>query len=379
MSGRSRTEPSGVTPAGWFASRWSRLNGAGRVGGIDLARGLAIVGMFAAHMFDLPEVDPVDASTWGGIADGRSSILFATLAGVSLSLMTGGSRIPGASEANRARIRILVRAGFIWLLGVLLIGTGVPVYVILPAYAILFLLALPFLRVGPAPLLLAAGVLGVVMPFVQVLLNALPFWSQPGGAALSLLLGWHYPFPVWIAFLLCGMGIGRLDLGSLRAQSALLAAGAVAALVGYGLAAVSAPAAQASDYWSAVWTARPHSSGVLEVVGSGGFAIAVIAGSLLVCRTWLMWVVLPLRATGSMPLSAYTAQLVGWAIVAAAVLGDTGDLFGFRALQPFVPFTVWTIVGCTAWALLIGRGPLETIVDAASRFGAARSPAGARR
>ena len=58
----------------------------------------------------------------------------------------------------------------------------------------------------------------------------------------------------------------------------------------------------------------PHSSGLLEVIGSGGFALAVIGACLLLCRTVLTWVVLPLRAVGAMPLTAYTAQLLVWAV-----------------------------------------------------------------
>ena len=52
-----------------------------------------------------------------------------------------------------------------------------PVYVILPAYAILFLLALPFTAL-PRPRRCSplAGALALVMPFVQVVLDALPFW-----------------------------------------------------------------------------------------------------------------------------------------------------------------------------------------------------------
>ena len=40
----------------------------------------------------------------------------------------------------------------------------------------------------------------------------------------------------------------------------------------------------------------------------------------------------------------------------------------FRDTDPFVPFVVWTIVGCTAWALLVGRGPLEWAVDRVTRL-----------
>ena len=70
---------------------------------------------------------------------------------------------------------------------------------------------------------------------------------------------------------------------------------------------------------------------------------------------------------GAMPLTAYTAQIVIWAIVAAAVLGDTGDLVGFRELDPFWPLALSVLVASTAWALLIGRGPLEWILDTVSR------------
>ncbi len=123
-----------------------------------------------------------------------------------------------------------------------------------------------------------------------------------------------------------------------------------------------------ASYLGALWTARPHSTGLLEVIGSGGFALAVLGVCLLLCRTVLVWVVLPLRAVGAMPLTAYTLQLVVWAAIAAAVLDRVGDLTGFRALEPFWPLTIGTVVLCTAWALLVGRGPLETVLDQASRF-----------
>ena len=113
-----------------------------------------------------------------------------------------------------------------------------------------------------------------------------------------------------------------------------------------------------------MWSADPHTSGLLEVIGSGGFVIAVIAVCLLLCRVAVLKAItLPLRAAGAMPLTAYTAQLVIWALVAGVVLGDTTDLAGFRALHAFWPLTIGVLVGCTAWALLIGRGPLEWVLD----------------
>jgi uncharacterized membrane protein YeiB len=60
-----------------------------------------------------------------------------------------------------------------------------------------------------------------------------------------------------------------------------------------------------------------HSGGVLETVGSGGFALAVVGLCLLICRTPARIVLLPVRAVGSMPLTAYVGQIVAWAVWAS--------------------------------------------------------------
>ncbi|WP_223171314.1 heparan-alpha-glucosaminide N-acetyltransferase domain-containing protein [Microbacterium sp. NIBRBAC000506063] len=244
----------------YLSARWQRLNGPERIAGVDLARGLAVIGMFAAHLLVIADVWLwSDAATWLHVVDGRSSILFATLAGVSIGLVTGGE-VPAASARMAVvRRRLVVRAGILWVLGVLLVLTGVPVYVILPAYAILFLLTLPFVSLGSRALLIIALALGLLMPFVQPLLDGLPLWHSPVGPDLDAVLGWHYPFPVWIAFLLAGLAVTRAGIRSRWVQWRMLAFGAAAAVLGYGLTAFGDPA---DPYLQAVWTAAPHSSGV---------------------------------------------------------------------------------------------------------------------
>jgi uncharacterized membrane protein YeiB len=342
---------------------WSRLNGPARSAGVDLARGLAVLGMFAAHLLVTAEdFEWTDPATWTALVDGRSSILFATLAGVSIGLVTGARAPVTGGRMALARARLALRAAMLLLLGILLILTGVPVYVILPAYAVLFLLALPFTGMPARTVLWTAAALALVMPFIQPVLNGLPIWRLPIGAEIDAFLGWHYPFTVWIAFVLAGLGIARSGITRLGVQLGMLVAGGLLAVAGYGLAELPAPAADA--YWWAVWSAQPHSSGLLEVIGSGGFAIAALAVCLLLCRgRAVKAITLPLRATGAMPLTAYTAQLVIWAVVAGIALGDTTDLDGFRDLEPFWPLTIGVLIACTAWALLLGRGPLEWLLD----------------
>jgi len=110
----------------------------------------------------------------------------------------------------------------------------------------------------------------------------------------------------------------------------------------------------------------------------------VLGICLLLCRPWwrgaglgpIGWIALPLRAVGSMPLSAYAGQIVAWWLLQPEPLAGESDLGAFRDLDPFLPFVAWTIIACTAWALLVGRGPLEWAVDAASRLAGRRERSG---
>ncbi len=323
--------------------------------------------MLAAHLLDTDRVLALEPDTWVTLVNGRSSILFAVLAGVSISLVTGGSRPLDPERRSRAAARLALRGALLWVIGLLLVLTGVPVYVILPAYALLFVLALPFLGMRARGLFVAAGALALVMPWIQPVLDVAPIWVGVGGEELAAIVGWHYPFTVWIAFLLAGMGVGRLDLRALPEQAMLVMAGLSLLLAGYGFAVATAPLVARQPYLAAVLTAEDHSSGLWEVIGSGGFALFVIGTCLLLCRTPVRWVAVPLRAVGSMPLTGYVLQLVVWAIVALALLGDTSDLLGIRDAGLFAPLTVGLIVGCTVWALTVGRGPLETVIDAIVR------------
>lgn len=354
---------------------WTRFDGPGRLIGVDLARGLAVLGMLAAHLLDTEDFVARDPSSWLDVVNGRSSILFAVLAGVSIALVTGGPRPLEGPRRARAAARLALRGALLWVIGMLLVFTGVPVYVILPAYALLFALSLPFLGMRPRGLFLTAGAVALVMPWIQPVLDAAPLWSGRFGEEISAALGWNYPFPVWIAFLLAGMGLGRLDLRLLPEQTLMLLSGGALMLAGYGLALVTEPAVADDRYLSTVLTAEDHSAGLWEVIGSGGFAIATIGLCLLLCRTPVRWLAIPLRAVGSMPLTAYVLQLIVWAFVALAVLGDTSDLWGIRALGLFGPLTLGLVVGCTAWALTVGRGPLEALIDAVVRFVVGRDAA----
>ena len=74
-----RHDHSGRSAASLWQSRGVRSTA--RIVGVDIARGLAVLGMFGAHVGVQQSFDWLEPSTWSDVVNGRSSILFAVLAG----------------------------------------------------------------------------------------------------------------------------------------------------------------------------------------------------------------------------------------------------------------------------------------------------------
>lgn len=124
--------------------------------GLDAARGLAVVGMFAAHAGN-PGLWGEESSALLGFAQGRSSILFAVVAGISLAMMTGGPLPPQGEDLRTARLRIGTRAAALLLVSGVVSILPSAVAVILSSYALWFVLAIPFLLMRPRSLLVMAA------------------------------------------------------------------------------------------------------------------------------------------------------------------------------------------------------------------------------
>lgn len=376
-----RTEPR-TTAAGWFRRGGARLlGGPGRVTGVDVARGLAVLGMFTAHV-GVTNADLGSITGWLSIAHGRSSILFALVAGVSLALVTGRERPLDGEALVHARARILVRAVLLLALVALLDLMGTTVLLILGFYAAYFVLALPFLRWSPRRLLAAAAVVAVVGPPIVLWLPAvlaragLRLPEDGSGALTDFLVTGAYPAAVWMAYVFAGMAIGRSDLSSERLRSFMVVGGLTAAVMcGFvseqlvaaaggrvaiedQVEATSGAFSGFADPWSAPWPtgahlilAGPHDDTTLEAVGSGGFAVAVL-GMCLFAGPVGARVLAPLAAVGAMALTVYSLQIVAiwhW------------DLMDSGTNGPLAAMVVVTLVAATMWRFCFGRGPLERV------------------
>lgn len=217
----------------------------GRLVGIDIARAVALLGMFTQHVH--LEGDGSEFSTgWVAFvfreAAGRASVLFFVLSGVSLSIIAAKGSASAGSTA-------LVRRGFLLLAGGLLLTETIWSASILQHYGVAFLAAPLLLRLGRRGL---ATVTGVGLVGGPILLLFAPNWTDDligplDGASSRWLVGsvWDiavsgiYPMVLWIGFFTLGMLIGRLDLAD-RRLLVRLAAGAIVIALGVGLAASAA-------------------------------------------------------------------------------------------------------------------------------------------
>lgn len=390
-----------------------------RLVGVDATRGVALLGMMAVH--SLYESDANGNPTLPfAIFGGRAAAAFAVLAGVGIAFMTGRARV--RRKAALGTIAALVaRALAIGAIGLALGYTDAALAaVILPYYAMLFILAVPLVFL-PTWLVAVVGVavmggapvlqhLWLPMLPVPTLLNPTvgDVLHHPLSLLSELAITGEYPALPWVAYVCAGLVIGRLTLSKVRVAVGLFVSGTVLA-VGSAITAwwLLYPMGGLSHIWIAQpasnltvpetiemlnlggdgtvptttwwWLAvnAPHTSTTLDLAGTIGTAVAALGLMLLLTHITLpvvrhlVWAIqTPLAAAGSMTLTLYTAHLM--------FLNSDYDVYdagtGYR-LQ-----VVAVLLIGLAWRATAGRGPLESLVTAianvarrkVSRWSAAR-------
>lgn len=369
-----------------------------RIIGLDLARLVALLGMFIAHLVPAQGDGPGGVSTLFQVVAGRSAALFAVLAGVSIALVTRDRTLPLSTHRSRLVTRALLIAAIGMVLG--MFDSGIAV--ILTYYGLLFVLALPVLAWSPRALAWLALGWGLLSPVVSLALrSALPgstyqvpspmSLAHPLQLASELLVTGYYPVLTWATYLFAGMAIGRLDLRSARVRRWLVLLGvwlAVLALaisrwvtrseqvrteLGDSLAGSPGWSQQAwaglsfealdmqlrrgfygthptgSGWWLGVWV--PHSGSIVDLAHTLGTSLFFL-GLCLIIVHWtavLPWRVL--SGAGAMTLTLYSAHIVTLAL-------------NMRILWVHVVASL--VVGAGfAWAGR--RGPLESLVRAISQ------------
>jgi uncharacterized membrane protein len=370
------------------------VGGKPRVVGVDVARGVALVGMMATHVFDIAHETGAPSAVHM-VASGRAVATFVLIAGVSLAFLSGGRTAVRARKRTTAAAGLAVRAVLIGALG-LSLGLLSPlngVLGILPFYGLLFLLAIPLLGLNPRVLVgIAAAAIALGPVLLVATANAgLPKYEldptpatlmhDPLGLLVQLSLTGEFPVVVYLAYLCVGLAIGRLDLSSRRVAWWLLGGGVVLAVAARAASALllypmgglarlveqsglqddPAGAAQTllweperSSSWWYLALPAPHSHTPLDLLHTLGSAAAVLGAALLLTRVpALRRVLSPLAAAGSMALTLYSAHLV---LLATGVLDDDPVLL-------YLVMVAGALGLAAAWRRWFTQGPLEKLVS----------------
>ncbi|MEK6437979.1 heparan-alpha-glucosaminide N-acetyltransferase domain-containing protein [Pseudonocardia sp. T1-2H] len=366
--------------------------------GVDVARGVALLAMLAANIWDaaIGAVDDNGQPTLAGMTViGRSATLFVMVAGISLAFITGG-RHPRQGRDRRATVvSLVVRALLIAAIG-LAIGYGSGPVMILPYYGLFFLLAIPFIGLRPRTLALVATGVAVIGPLLLLWATSLglepadgsltftDLFTDPGGSVLQLFVTGYFPAVVYMAYIFVGMAIGRLDLSSTRVATRLLVSGVVLAVIAWvasslllfklgGLQQLIAAAgpdadpatiqnevlwdAQRTDTWWWLAVRSHHSATPIDAIHTIGVAMAVIGAVLLITRhraaARVLW---PVGVAGAMTLTIYSAHVL---VLGAGVLGDEPLALYLTSVAGALGFAV-------LWRHFFGQGPLERLVSTAA-------------
>ena len=310
--------------------------------GVDVARGLAIVGMLVLHTVPAAAAPILQIL----VGESRPQILFAILDGVALGLICRT-----APTHRQARRIISVRAVAFVALGLWLTSLGSGVVVILDSYGIYFLLVLPVLFAPGWLIATIAALLLVAGPWVTTALAGTPESAEfiPITAQIDAwLFTGAYPAVVWLGYVFVGLLAARTDAFATRHG---LRIAAVCGCVGVAVA-LAAPWLSEVSEWTRPVVLAGTTALMLGLVAALGWLLDV-RGSARLSRTLLA----PLAALGSMPITVYAVH-----VVALAVLAHVGA--PQQSLPTFAILLASLAAFATVWRPILGRGPLERAIRA---------------
>lgn len=333
-----------------------------RLAGIDAARGLALLGMIVVN------VGPVGSQSLLQrlylLPYGRASVLFVVVAGIGMGYLL--NRRPERERWST----VTWRAALLFAGGVALQELTDQVNVILPTYAVLFLLA-PLLWRLPVRALLGVGVaLALAGPAVVVAhetiwpgphpVDPVTLGTPPWEVVYSLLLTGRYPLMSWTVPFVAGLCVARLDLTDSVVLRRLAVGGAAVAVGAVAIAQLAylliGPDADRGPW--RLLTGAAHGQMPLWLASSIGGAVAVVAACSLVLRRFdrsqvLGW----LAACGRLSLTLYVLHFFVLALIKPA----RGFSFEQGVLISSV-LVVVVIVAAVLWARTGRPGPLEHLL-----------------
>lgn len=321
-----------------------------RIIGFDIARAFAIFGMITVNYrstFQTIGESPEWLETASGLVNGRAAALFVLLAGIGIALLSNAGRLSGErANIREDRLNLFRRALFLLAIGLLF--RQIWEYDILHFYGIYLMVAAVLLTVSNRKLLVIGVIAAFVFPLLYYVLPAqydIPFWSTTSeftfrDVMIDLFFQGYHPVMPWIAFLMAGMMLGRLDLSDPTIRRKMLIGGVVLALIAEAIAYVALD------------------MGIFKLMEDAFPTIDLDAASAT------------LGTDPYPPMPLFVAVGIGWGMAAVSLCLSLGDRFaGSRWITPFVhtgqlALTIYILHGTVGiWAIgWAGYKPHQTLV-----------------
>jgi len=335
---------------------------------VDIARGIAIIGMFVLHAIPAQSSSPILSAGTAIFSDQRAQILFATLDGISIGILTGfGSTSRASNGGEIAKIgrfverqTIAIRGLYLVTLGLFLTTLGSPIVVILDYYGIYFLLVLPFVYMKKKTILGISLTLLIVGPYITHLARqSIGDPSVTGNEYLPPLIeriaSWtlvgQYPAIIWLGYVFLGLAVYRIGILDRNSQIHILKVslpvGLFMTAAGHGL------------------LLNEISKQTITLFGSAGVAISIVLaatffadGNRIILRKFSRTFLYPISALGGMPITIYFFHVIYFAFLMHYL-----TLNEIQSGKTFSILLIASVIFSVICLQFVKRGPMELAIS----------------
>ena len=350
-----------------------------RIFGYDFARGLAIIGMVFVN-FKMVIAVKSDAFLYNviEILSGKAAALFVILAGVSISLMyQSAHRKNSAIKIRQVKKRLLKRALFLFVI-------GLSFYAIWPAdilhyYGLYLTIGVLFLSVANRWLLITSGLIIIGYPLSMFFFNYetgwnwdtleyIDFFTVNGFFRNLFFNGFHPVFP-WIAFLLIGIWVGRINFNNITIRKKISRYSLIAFVLFKGLSLfivgfLTQTSPNEAQEIAIIFGTMPMPSFFFYMVTASSLAIFIISMSIYICTNLShLLIVKQLISTGQLALSNYIFHVLIGLFSLELFFGKLEQAYSIGFMFTYaVIYCVLLLVFSHLWRKKYTYGPLEYLM-----------------
>lgn len=348
-----------------------------RIIGFDLARGLAIIGMVFVN-FKVVMVKESEEVLYQVLEmlSGKAAALFVVLAGVGMSLIYQSSKNK-TNGVLRVKYTLLKRALFLFVV-------GMSYYLVWPAdilhyYGLYILIGVFFLSLKNSYLHLTSLVLIMGYTILQFFLDYekgwdfdtltyIDFFSWNGFFRNMFINGFHPVIP-WLAFLLIGIWLGRVDLscGKNTTRISLMSLSVYFISQAFSIVSVNFFNSFNADGLGELayfFTTEPMPPMFLYMISAAALAVFIISVSVKIGMVYPhVLIVKQLANTGQLALTNYFSHVVIGMLGLQLVSGKLELAYSIQfAFMYALVFNIFIVVFSHLWRKKFERGPIEVLM-----------------